>query len=199
MHPTGPHRAKFRTKNHRRLKPPDPGNTELKPPHAPPQRLFFYLDSQHVLKFGSMAQQHTHQPQQALMDQYNEFRQQVHIKPPTSHESQLPHEFGGEDDLDMDAQLENVSPERGGSSLQVSLGANSIQVAQATPSKTVPIGDGTPPTLPYRNSRLEDASESQTTKRRKAADYSVTSTPHSKISPYHPLTYETQETNHFEH
>ena len=35
----------------------------------------------------------------------------------------------------------------------------------------------TPPTIPYRNSRLDDASESQTTKRRKAADYSVTSTP----------------------
>ena len=79
--------------------------------------------------------------------------------------------------MDMDAQLENVSPERGGSSLQVSLGGDSIQGAQATPWKSVQIGEGTPPTLPYRNPRLEDTSESQNTKRRKAADYTATSTP----------------------
>ena len=88
-----------------------------------------------------MAQPPTHQPQQALMNQYNEFRQQVHIKPPTSHKSQLPQELGGEEDLDMDAQLENVSPERGGSSLQVSLGDDYVQVAQTTPWKTVQIGE----------------------------------------------------------
>ena len=72
----------------------------------------------------------------------------------------------------MDAQLENVSPERGGSSLQVSLGGDSIQGAQATPWKSVQIGEGTPPTLPPPN-----ALESQTTKRRKAEDYTATSTP----------------------
>ena len=74
----------------------------------------------------------------------------------------------------MDAQLENVSPERGGTSLQMSLGKNSIKV---TPNKSVHISDGTSPTLQYRNPKVEDASESQTTKRRKADDYTATSIP----------------------
>ena len=77
----------------------------------------------------------------------------------------------------MDAQLENVSPERGGSSLQVLIGGDSIQATQATPWKSVQIGECTSPTLAYRNPRLEDTSESQNTKRRKAADYTATSTP----------------------
>ena len=79
--------------------------------------------------------------------------------------------------MDMDAQLENVSPERGGSSLQVSLGGESIQGAQAPPWKSGQIGENTPPTIPYRNPRLEDTSESQNTKRRKVADYTATSIP----------------------
>ena len=74
----------------------------------------------------------------------------------------------------MDAQLENVSPERGGSSLQMLLDKNSIQ---ATPNKSVHISEGTPPTLQYRNPRIEDATESQTTKRRKIDDYTATSIP----------------------
>ena len=207
FHHTGPHKVQLGTHydtNHPRREPahtqpttsPDnrPVHTEprptladrtpkledihrLKPPPNPHQRLYFYLISTQVLKAGSMAQQPTYQPQQALMEQYNKFRHQVLIKSPTSYKSQPPHKLGGEEDLDMDAQLENVSLERGGSSLQVSLGEDSIQVAQATPWKSVPVGEGTSPTLSYRNPRLEDASESQTTKRRKAADYSVTSTP----------------------
>ena len=90
----------------------------------------------------------------------------------------------------MDAQLENVSPERGGSSLQLSSERNSIQVAQMTPHKSTHISDSTPPTLHYRNPRLGDASESQTTKRRKADDYTATSTPTipSKTIPPPPNT-----------
>ena len=77
----------------------------------------------------------------------------------------------------MLAHLENVSPERGSSSLLMSLGRHSIQATQATPNKSVHVSESTPPTLQYRNPRLEDASESQNTKRRKAADYTATSTP----------------------
>ena len=73
----------------------------------------------------------------------------------------------------MEVQLENVSPEYGGSSL----GRNSIQAVQATSRKSAHISENTPPTLLYRNPRLEDVSESQTTKRRKAEDYTATSTP----------------------
>ena len=60
-----------------------------------------------------------------LNDQYQEFRQQVLAQPPIPPTSQLSnhvpqsHDFEAEEDLDMDAQLENVSPERGGSSLQM--------------------------------------------------------------------------------
>ena len=79
--------------------------------------------------------------------------------------------------MDMDAELENVSPARGGSSLHVSLGGDSIQGAQAPPWKSGQVGESTPPTIPYRNPRLEEASESQNTKRRKAADYTATSIP----------------------
>ena len=56
----------------------------------------------------------------------------------------------------------------------MSLGRNSIQ---ATLHKSIHISESTPPTLQYRNPRLEDASESQTTKRIKAEDYTATSTP----------------------
>ena len=117
------------------------------------------------------------QPSLQLETKYHEFRQRVSSQPPSSHKSQPSHNFAADEDLDMDAQLENVSPERGGSSLQVSLGGNSIQPAQTTSWKTVQIRESTPPTLAYRNPRLDDASESQNTKKRKAADYSITSPP----------------------
>ena len=80
-------------------------------------------------------------------------------------------------DLDINAQLENVSPERGGSSLQLSSERHSIQAAQLTPHKSTHVTDSTPPTLQYRNPLLGDASESQTSKRRKGDDYTATSTP----------------------
>ena len=135
-------------------------------------------------------QQHTSTtPPPTIEDQYNEFRQQVLIQPPLPHAAQLSHQptsYHGpdeEEDLDMDALLENVSPERGGSSFQMSLGKNSTQPTQATPRKSAHISESTPPTLQYRNPRLEDASESQTTKRRKAEDYMATSTP--KVASKH--------------
>ena len=113
--------------------------------------------------------------------QYATFRQQVQPLPsnqPHSHQLQSKHDMDAEEDLDMDAQLENVSPERGGSSLQVSLDRHS------NPSQRLP------PILPSRNPRLSDASESQTTKRRKADDYTATSTPTilSKLLPPSPST-----------
>ena len=120
-----------------------------------------------------------HQHTLSIQDQYIEFRHQVAAQTsfhnePSSHQHLTAHDFGAEEDLHMDAQLENVSPERGGSSLQISLEKNSIQV---TPHKSVHLSEGTPPTLQYHNPRMEDASESQNTKRRKANDYTATSTP----------------------
>ena len=143
--------------------------------------------------------QSNHQPPLTLNDQYADLRQQVAAQPPTHHtassthqpihNSHPTHELGADEDLDMDTQLENVSPERGGSSLQVSLGGDSIQGAQATPWMNVQIGESTPPTLAYRNPRLDDASESHHTKRRKATDYSVTSTPTNPSKSIPSLTH----------
>jgi hypothetical protein len=121
-----------------------------------------------------------------LNDQYNEFRQQVLSQPPIPHTSQLsnhtpphhqPHELDAEEDLDMDAQLENVSLERGGSSLQLTFDRVSHQAAHALPNNSSHHIESTPPTLQYRNPRIDDVSESQSTKRRKADDYTAISTP----------------------
>ena len=110
--------------------------------------------------------------------QYTSFRNQVQAQPTTHLKSpQEPHDMDAAEDLDMDAQLENVSPERGGSSLQISLERHSTHATQATPRQSIRISESTPPTLQYRNPRHEDASGSQTTKRRKADDYTATSTP----------------------
>ena len=126
-------------------------------------------------------------PPSALNNQYLEFRQQVQsqqahlpLQPPP------PHDTTAQDDLDMDAQLENVSPERGGSSLQLSYHRNSALAAHATSHKSTHITESTPPTVQYRNPRIEDASESQTTKRRKADDYTATSTPAIPNKPMSP-------------
>jgi hypothetical protein len=83
----------------------------------------------------------------------------------------------------MDAQLENVSPEHGGSFIQGSLEGHSIQVLQAASQKSARILESSLPTLQYRHPRLEDASESQTTKRRKADDSTATSSIRSKSTP----------------
>ena len=116
--------------------------------------------------------------------QYSSFRSQIQAQPSIHPKSpQLPLDMDAEENLDMDAQLKNVSPERGGSSLRVSLARNSTHGIQATPRKSIHIPEGTPSTLQYRNPRLEDASESQTTKMRKAEDYTATSTP--KVSSKH--------------
>ena len=127
---------------------------------------------------------HTNQPSSnTLIHQYMEFRQQAQAKPPTSHTSYPSNshrhlqELTGEIDLDIDAQLENVSPKRGGSSLQISFERHSIQAAYLTPHKSTHITESIPPTLQYRNPLLRDASESQTSKRRKGEDYTATSTP----------------------
>ena len=88
----------------------------------------------------------------------------------------------------MDAQLENVSPERASSSFQNSLGRHSFHVIQATPHKSGHISENIPSTLQYRTPRLEEASMSQNTKRRKAEDYSAASTPMApskRVSPTH--------------
>ena len=118
--------------------------------------------------------------------QYTAFKHHIQAQPPmhpTSHPIPHQHDIEAEEDLDMDAQLENVSPERGGSSLQVSLERHSIQAAQEPSQKSIRIAESTPQTLQYRNPRIVDASESQTTKRRKAEDYTATSTLPSKTTP----------------
>jgi hypothetical protein len=107
----------------------------------------------------------------------------------TSPQGLLRNVIADEEDLDMDAQLENVSPERGGSSLQVSLEKHSLQAAQASSQKSIRIADSIPPTLPHRHPQIRDASESQSTKRRKADDYTATSTPHGSSKHTTPSTY----------
>ena len=113
--------------------------------------------------------------------QYLEFRHQIQDQPPmlpTSHQG--PHRIDNntDEDVDIDAQLENISPERGGSSLQVSLERQSMKAVQEVSQKSIRIVDSTPPTLQYRNPRTGDASESQSTKRRKVDDFTATSIPH---------------------
>jgi hypothetical protein len=77
----------------------------------------------------------------------------------------------------MDAQLENVFPERGSSSLQISIGRHSLQAIQTTPRISGHISDTAPPPHHYHNPRIEEASASQNSKRRKTDDYSAASTP----------------------
>ena len=52
----------------------------------------------------------------------------------------------------------------------------SQQAAHALPNNSSHHTENTPPTLQYRNPRIEDISESQSTKQRKADDYTATST-----------------------
>lgn len=75
-------------------------------------------------------------PQPQPLDlQYQEFRQQMFAPPlapinsQTSHQTPHFNDEEAEEDLDMDAQLENVSPERGSSSLQLTYERNSKQAA----------------------------------------------------------------------
>ena len=118
-----------------------------------------------------------------IHDQYHEFKRQVHAQPPslhtsqTSHPSQHIHALEVDEDLDMDAQLENVSPDRGGSSLQISSERDVIQADQVNVHKPTHIIASTPPPMSLRNPRIEDTSESHSTKQRKADDYTATSTP----------------------
>ena len=118
-----------------------------------------------------------------INEQYQEFKLQVHAQPPSLHNSQISHPskhihaLEVDEDLDMDAQLENVSPERGGSSLQISSKRDIVQVAHVHPHKTTRNTTSTPPTMTPRNPRIEDTSESHSTKRRKADDYTATFTP----------------------
>lgn len=150
-------------------------------PYTPPKPALTRA-TQFTSSMAQSNQQHT------LQDQYVKFRQQVAAQPPTSqnlpspHQPPRAHDLKAEEHSDMDVQLENVSPERGGSSLQMSFGRNSIQATQATPCKSIHISESTPPTIQYRNPRLADASESQTTKRRKAEDYTATSPLHFQVS-----------------
>jgi hypothetical protein len=120
---------------------------------------------------------HDLQPPIGMDEQYLAFRQQVQAQPPhtsTSHQRSSQHQLDADDDLDMDAQLDNVSPEHGG---------NFIQVPQVTSQKSARIIESTPPTLQYRHPRIDDASVSQNSKRRKADDSTATSTIPSKITP----------------
>ena len=119
---------------------------------------------------------YTMQPTHEIDNQYMAFRNQIQAPSPIPHQGSHRNDTNVDEDLDMDAQLENVSPERGGSSLQASLERHSIHAAQSS-QKSVHIADNTPPTLQYRNPRIGDILESQSTRRRKAEDYSATSTP----------------------
>ena len=71
-------------------------------------------------------------------NQYKEFQQQVLTQLPILHKSQLSnqtpqlYDLDVEEDLDMDAQSENVLMERGGSSLQVSYEHNPQQATHSS-------------------------------------------------------------------
>jgi hypothetical protein len=119
-----------------------------------------------------------------MEDQYLAFQQQINAPTPhtsTSHQRSSQHQLDADEDLDMDAQLKNVSPEHGGSFIQVSLERQLIQASHATSPKSARIIESTPHMPQHRNPRIEDASESQNTKRRKADDFTATST-----IPRHP-------------
>ena len=83
----------------------------------------------------------------------------------------------------MDAQLEDVSPERGGSSLQLTYEHRSKHSTPKDLFKHMHTTKNTPQSLQYWNPRAEDESESQNTKRRKAEDYTATSTPITSCKP----------------
>lgn len=70
------------------------------------------------------------QPPNEMDDQYMVFRHHIQTSPPMSHPIPPRNDIVAEEDLDMDAQLENVSSERGGSSLQLSLERQPLQVVQ---------------------------------------------------------------------
>ena len=129
------------------------------------------------------------QPPNEMDDQYMVFKHHIHASPPVSHPIHPRNDIVAEEDLDMDAQLENVSPERGGSSLQLSLERQPPRAAQDISQKSVHIADSTPPSIQYRNPRLTDASESQNTKRRKAEDYTATSAPHVSSKLHTPSSH----------
>ena len=124
-----------------------------------------------------------------MEDQYASFRQHI----------QQAHDLDAKEDLDMDAQLENVSSERGNSSLQMSIRKNLLQAAQATSYKSAHISDSIPPTLQYRNlwkmlrRAKPQSDERQWTTRPHPHPKLQVSTPHSpptqglNVYPYWPL------------
>ena len=100
-----------------------------------------------------------------------------------SHQTPPLQDLEAEEDLEMDAQLEDASPECGGSSLQLTYERRSKHTTSRDLFKNIHTTESTPQSLQYRNPRAEDASESQNTKRRKAEDYTVSSTPITSCKP----------------
>lgn len=82
----------------------------------------------------------------ALITRTMSFGKQVQAQPPTAPHPWPPqqltsiHDIDAEEDLEMDAQLENVSPKRGSNSLQLSYNHNTKHAAQAySPSLHTPL------------------------------------------------------------
>lgn len=74
----------------------------------------------------------------------------------------------------MDSQVENVSPEAGGNSLQLSLVEISKYVQQLVAPISLRLAKCTPPTQQYPNPSIEYKSESQSAKQRKDDGYTYT-------------------------
>ena len=186
---SSPHRPREPAPSNESPNPGSPCQAPAHPRSAIPQRSPTQTDTGRSHPPVNMSHDN-HQVTDVFTDQYQEFRQQVQAQPPNSYHSHpaqqksRSHALDIDEDLDMDALLENVSPARGGSSLHLS----SEQHPKEISHKSTRVTDSTPPTLLYRNPRMVDASESQTTKRRKADDYTATSTPSSKNTPPPPLT-----------
>ena len=125
-------------------------------------------------KSGTSTRSYTRR--RALIQSYNENEAEENTTLPTNHPSLLKGNSTPFHDADIDMQLcmENVSPEHGGSSLQLSASQDEYMAAlnQAAVSldrmDTFNIVDTTPPTHPHSHPRKEPATDTQSAKRRRS-------------------------------
>ena len=109
-----------------------------------------------------------------LIQAYSDDDAEENITPPTSRLPIFKGHTTSYHDVDIDIQLENVSPEHGGSSLQISASQEEYMAAlnQATVSldrlDTFNIVDATPPTYPHKSPRKELVTRTQSAKRRRS-------------------------------
>ena len=110
----------------------------------------------------------------ALIQDYSEDEAEEGTTPPLNHPPIHKEHTTPYHDVDIDMQLENVSPEHGGSSLQISASQEEYMAVlnQAAVSldrlDTFNTVDTTPPTHPHKSLRKEPANDTQSAKRRRS-------------------------------